>query len=119
MLAPYRVLDLTNERGLLCGQILGDLGADVVKVEPPGGSSARAIGPFYEDRRDPDRSLFWWSFNRNKRGITLDLAQKEGVAILRRLAERADILIESELPGSLAAIGLGCDALAKVNPRLV
>src|SRR5688572_8144371 len=60
LLGPYRVLDLTNERGLLCGQILGDLGADVVQVEPPGGSSARRIGPFYEDRPDPDRSLFWW-----------------------------------------------------------
>src|SRR6185503_20723554 len=72
-LAPYRVLDLTNERGLLCGQILGDLGADVVKVEPPGGSAARSIGPFHEERPHPDRSLFWWGFNRNKRGITLDL----------------------------------------------
>ena len=55
MLSPYRVLDLTNERGLLCGQILGDLGADVIKIEPPGGSPARKIGPFFQDRPDPDR----------------------------------------------------------------
>ena len=119
LLGPYRVLDLTNERGLLCGQILGDLGADVVQVEPPGGSAARRIGPFYEDQADPNRSLFWWGFNRNKRGVTLDVARREGAAILRRLAERADILIESELPGTLAAHELGYDDLAKLNPKLV
>ena len=119
LLGPYRVLDLTNERGLLCGQILGDLGADVVKVEPPGGSAARGIGPFYEDRPHPDRSLSWWGFNRNKRGITLDLERAEGGAILRRLVERADVLIESEMPGTLARGGLGYDDLAKLNPRLI
>src|ERR1700685_3207142 len=73
MLSPYRVLDLTNERGLLCGQILGDLGADVIKVEPPGGSSARKLGPFFQDQPDPNRSLYWWSYNRNKRSITLEI----------------------------------------------
>ncbi len=65
MLSPYRVLDLTTERGLLCGQILGDLGADVIKIEPPGGSPARHLGPFYGDDPHPDRSLFWWAYNRN------------------------------------------------------
>jgi crotonobetainyl-CoA:carnitine CoA-transferase CaiB-like acyl-CoA transferase len=72
MLSPYRVLDLTNERGQLCGQILGDLGADVILVEPPGGSRSRR-GPFYQDEPHPDRSLYFWAFNRNKRGVTLDL----------------------------------------------
>ena len=64
MFSPYRVLDLTTERGLLCGQMLGDMGADVVKIEPPGGSAARAIGPFYNDAPHPDRSLYWWAYNR-------------------------------------------------------
>ena len=73
LLSPYRVLDLTNERGLLCGQMLGDLGADVVQIEPPGGSAARGIGPFVDDVPHPDRSLFWWAYNRNKRSVTLDL----------------------------------------------
>jgi crotonobetainyl-CoA:carnitine CoA-transferase CaiB-like acyl-CoA transferase len=73
MLTPYRVLDLTTERGLLCGQLLGDMGADVVKVEPPGGSPARTLGPFYNDTPHRDRSLYWWAYNRNKRGITLDI----------------------------------------------
>ena len=119
MLSPYRVLDLTTERGLACAQILADLGADVVKVEPPGGSPARRLGPFLEDKPHPERSLFWWAYNRNKRGITLDLKRAEGQAILHRLAERADFLIESDAPGALAGGGLGPADLAAVNPRLI
>ena len=78
MLDHYRVLDLTNERGLLCGQILGDLGADVIKVEPPSGSSARQLAPFFGNEPDIEGSLFWWAYNRNKRGITLALTSLEG-----------------------------------------
>ena len=58
MLSPYRVLDLTDEKGLLCGKLLGDLGADVIKIERPGGDPARHIGPFYHDEPDPEKSLF-------------------------------------------------------------
>lgn len=57
MLSPYRVLDLTNERGLVCGKLLADLGADVIKVEPPGGDRTRNIGPFYHDEPHPEKSL--------------------------------------------------------------
>ena len=103
ILSPYRVLDLTTERGLLCGQMLADLGADVIKVEPPGGSSARNIGPFYKDVPHPDRSLYWWAYNRNKRAITLDLERDAGRDLLLRLVERADFLIESHNPGYLAS----------------
>ncbi|MBI3040846.1 MAG: CoA transferase, partial [Chloroflexi bacterium] len=71
MLSPYRVLDLTDEKGFLCGKLLGDLGADVIKVERPGGDPARKIGPFYHDEADPEKSLFWFAFNTSKRGITL------------------------------------------------
>src|SRR3972149_8891741 len=102
MLSPYRVLDLTNERGLICGQILGDLGADVIKVEPPGGSPARRLGPFYDDDPHPDRSLYWWAFNRNKRSITLDIDTAAGQAILRRLVETAHFLVESHNPGYMS-----------------
>ena len=119
LLAPYRVLDLTTERGLLCGQIFGDLGADVIKIEPPGGAPARRIGPFYQDTPDPNRSLFWWAYNRNKRGITLDYTSDEGRALLLRLVERADFVIESEHPGRMAQLGLAYDDLARVNPALV
>jgi crotonobetainyl-CoA:carnitine CoA-transferase CaiB-like acyl-CoA transferase len=119
MLSPYRVLDLTDERGPLAAQLLGDLGADVVKVEPPGGGSARHIGPFAADMREPNRSLYFWAYNRNKRGVTLDLESDEGRAILRRLAARADFLVESFAPGHLAARGLGFADLAALNPRLI
>jgi crotonobetainyl-CoA:carnitine CoA-transferase CaiB-like acyl-CoA transferase len=119
MLSPYRVLDLTTERGLLCGQILGDLGADVIKVEPPRGSPARRLGPFYQDDPHLDGSLFWWAYNRNKRSITLDLTRSDGQTLLRRLVEGAHFFLESDTPGTLAQYGLGYDNLAAVNPGLV
>ncbi len=119
MLSPYRVLDLTTERGLLCGQMLGDMGADVIKVEPVGGSPARQIGPFYKDQPHPNRSLHWWAYNRNKRSITLDIERDQGRALLLRLVERADFLIESYNPGYLAERKLGFSDLARLNPALI
>src|SRR6202041_967346 len=104
---------------LLCDQILANLGANVIKVEPPGGSSARRIGPFYKDTPHPDRSLYWWAYNRNKRSITLDIERDAGRDLLRRLVERADFLIESHNPGYLAKRNLGFDDLAKINPALI
>src|SRR5262245_714465 len=119
MLSPYRVLDLSTERGLLCGQILGDLGADVLKIEPPGGSPARRCGPFFQDQPHANHSLYWWAYNRNKRSITLNIDTSEGQAILRRLVESAHFFIESDTPGSLAKCGLSYDTLAALNPALV
>ncbi len=119
MLAGCRVLDLTTERGLLCGQILGDLGADVIKVEPPGGSSVRSLQPFFADQPGPERSVYWWAYNRNKRGITLDLETGEGRDLMRQLAAHADIIIESGDPGALARQGLGYGDLSALNPALV
>ena len=119
LLSPYRVLDLTDERGLLCGKILGDLGADVVQVEPPGGSSARKVGPFYGDDPTPGNSLYWWSYSSNKRGITLDLEHSDGRALFERLVATADFVIESYDPGHLDKIGLGYSRLSEINPRIV
>jgi crotonobetainyl-CoA:carnitine CoA-transferase CaiB-like acyl-CoA transferase len=119
MLKPYRVLDLSTERGLLCAQCLGDMGADVVKIEPPGGCDARKIAPFYNDDPHPDRSLYWWAYNRNKRSTTLNLDCQEGQVILRQLVRRADFLIESFNPGHLANRRLGFTDLSTVNPALI
>jgi crotonobetainyl-CoA:carnitine CoA-transferase CaiB-like acyl-CoA transferase len=119
VLTPYRVLDLTTHRGLPCGRILADLGADVIQIEPPGGSLARRIGPFAGDVPDPERSLFWWAYARDKRGITLDPSRPEGRALFLRLVARADFVVESEAPGTLAAWGLAPETLAEVNPRVV
>jgi crotonobetainyl-CoA:carnitine CoA-transferase CaiB-like acyl-CoA transferase len=119
VLEPYRVLDLTDERGLICGEMLGDLGADVIVIEPPGGSSARRIGPFWHDQVDTNTSLYWWSLNRNKRGITCNLETEQGRDLLRRLTADADFLVESFEPGAMAAMGLGYDDLAAINPKLI
>ena len=119
MLGPYRVLDLTDHRGLLCGRLLADLGADVIQLEPPGGSPARRLGPFAGDVVDPERSLFWWAYARDKRGATLDLRRPEGRTLFRRLVATADFVVESERPGTMAAWGLDHAALAAINPRVV
>ncbi len=119
MLSPYRVLDITTERGLLCGQVLGDMGADVIKIEPPGGSPARRLGPFFADDRDPNRSLYWWAYNRNKRSVTLDIEREEGRELLRKLAGSAHFFLESFNPGFLAERGLGYSQLSAINPALI
>ena len=119
LLSPYRVLDLTDQRGLLCGKILADLGADVVQVEPPSGSPARKLGPFYQDQAEPEKSLYWWSYAANKRGITLDLETGKGKELLLRLASTAHFVIESADLGYMDGLGLGYDRLAEVNPSLV
>src|SRR5919198_1800937 len=106
-LMGYRALDLTDENGMLCGKMLADLGADVIKVEPPGGDPARRIGPFAADLPSPERSLFWWAFNANKRGITLDPAKPQGRELLLHLVRTAHFVIESFMPGELAHLGLG------------
>ena len=119
LLAPYRVLDLTEQRGLLCGKILADLGAEVIQVEPPDGSTARSIAPFFRDEVHPEKSLFWWAYAANKRGITLNLASEEAPELLKRLVKEAHFLIESYPPGYLDGLGLGYQDLAAINPALV
>lgn len=119
LLSPYRVLDLTDEGGLLCGKILADLGADVIQVEPPGGSTARNIGPFYKDEVHPEKSLFWWAYAANKRSITLNPGTADGRELLRRLVIGSDFLIESFPPGHLDSLGLGYKDLSVLNSSLV
>jgi len=119
LLSPYRVLDLTDELGFLCGKILGDLGADVVKVEPPGGDPARRLGPFYGNQPDPEKSLYWFGFNNNKRGITLNLESAKGRELFCRLAAKVDFIIESFTPGYLDSLNIGYPALSRLNPRLI
>jgi len=119
LLAPYRALDLTDEKGFLCGKMLADMGADVIKIEKPGGDTARKKGPFYHDDPDPEKSLYWFAFNTNKKGITLNIDAVDGREILRRLVKTADFLIESFDPGYLNNLGLGYTDLEKINPRII
>lgn len=119
ILDGYRVLDLTDERGLMCGKILGDLGADVIQIEPPRGSSARNIGPFYHDTPHPEKSLYWFWTALHKRGITLNLETADGREIFKRLVKAADFVVESFEPGYMASLSLGYEALERINPRIV
>ena len=119
MLSPYRVLDLTDEKGLICGKILGDLGADVIKIEKPGGDTTRNFGPFYHDDPDPKKSLFWFAYNTNKRGITLNLETTDGKGIFKKLVKTADIIVESFKLGYINKLGLGYPVLEKINPGII
>ncbi len=118
-LVGVHVLDLADTSGFLCGRILADLGADVVKVERPGGDPSRDEPPFAEDRADPDHSLTWLTGNVNKRGITCGLEPQAGRDLFKRLAERADVVVETFAPGYLDALGLGYADLSAANPGLV
>jgi len=118
-LSGYRVLDLTDERGYLCGKILGDLGADVIKVEPPGGEPGRWTPPYVNDVPGAENSLVWWAYNTSKRSVTLDIASEAGRAEFLGLARKSDFVIESFAPGYLETIGLEYDDLVKVNPTLI
>ena len=118
-LSGYRALDLAGPMGVYCGKLLADMGADVIKVEPPGGDPMREIGPFIDGRPGPDRSLYWLHFNTNKRSVTLDVNTPEGAATLRRLALASDVLLETGPPGYLDSLGLGYASLATDAPGLV
>jgi crotonobetainyl-CoA:carnitine CoA-transferase CaiB-like acyl-CoA transferase len=117
-LPPYRVLDLTAGGSLLGGRLLADLGADVIQIEPPAGSPSR-LAPYYKNTPDPERSLFWWAYAANKRGVTLDITKPAGQDVFRLLAEKADAILESFPPGYLASLGLGYNDLTQTNPGLV
>jgi len=101
-----RVLDLADLSGAVCGRILADLGADVVKVEPPGGEPDRMQPPFVGDVENSSRSIPWLAANVNKRGVTCDLSSAAGRALFARLAASARIVIESFPPGRRAELGL-------------
>ncbi|MDH5695664.1 MAG: CoA transferase [Dehalococcoidia bacterium] len=105
VLSGYRVLDLTDDRGMLCPRYLADMGAEVIRLEKPGVDSAR--------------SLFFWATNLGKLDITLNIEVKPGQEIFKRLIETADVLVESYPPGYLETLGLGYPELSQINPRLV
>ncbi len=118
VLPPMRILDLTEGGCMLGGRLLGDAGADVVKIEPPGGTPSR-IWPYYRGSQDPEKSLFWFAYNANKRGITLDLRKPEGRALFRQLVGKADIVLESFEPGYMDSLQLGYDDLCKIKRDII
>jgi len=118
-LGGYRVLDLTDEKGHFCGRLLGDLGADVIKIESQGGDAGRNNGPFYKDIPHPEKSLNWFFTNLNKRGVTLDIETPDGRELFKRLVKTAHFVIESFKPGYMDSLGLGYEELEKLNPGII
>lgn len=118
-LQGLRVVELSHEHAAWAGKLLTDLGAETVVVEPPGGSRQRTYGPFVDDEPGPERSLWWWYYNTAKRSVVLDLDRADDRERLLRMLDDADVVVEAEAPGRLAALGLGHEVLAARNPRLV
>lgn len=116
-LGDIRVLDLAGEAGQYCTKLLADLGADVIKIEPPGGDPVRALPPHYQD--NAEASLYWLNLNTSKRSVTLNLDGEGGRALFKRLAATADIVVESFQPGYLAAIGLGYEDLSALKEDII
>jgi crotonobetainyl-CoA:carnitine CoA-transferase CaiB-like acyl-CoA transferase len=118
-LADIRVIEIADEQAEYCGRVLAGLGADVIKIEPPGGSPTRHIGPFYGDVDDPERSLFFWQYSFGKRSVVLDLEQPAARDQLLQLLAGADVLLESMPRGYLARLGLGAERLRERFPSLL
>jgi crotonobetainyl-CoA:carnitine CoA-transferase CaiB-like acyl-CoA transferase len=117
LLAPYRVIDATGPLGFMTGRVFAELGADVIKIEPPGGDPSRRWAPRAGDAIGV--SLMWLALNVGKRGITLDFEDPEGRARFRQLAATADFFLDTFEPGSLARWGLDYETLARDNPALI
>lgn len=119
-LAGLRVLEIAGPLGEYAGKLLADFGADVVLIEPPAGAARRRRGPFVDDVPGQERSLSFAYLNTSKRGITLDLACPDGQAVISRLAQAADVLLDgSGQPRLMSRHGLGYEVLSGRNPRLV
>ena len=113
------VIELASDATAYAGKLLGDMGADVILVEPPSGSAMRSTPPFDGDEPGAERSLYWWHYQTSKRSIRIDLDQTEGVDLLRRLVGRADVLLEAERPGRVASLGLDDAVVRGDNAGLV
>ncbi len=118
-LSPYRVLDLTEGECLLAGRMMGDLGADVIQIEKPGGSPSRNKPPFYKDIPHPEKSLFWFAFCLNKRSITLDIETADGRELFKKLVGTAHFVLECFEPGYMESLGLGYQTLKQINPGII
>ena len=118
-LEGVKVLDLTDIKGQFCGKLLASLGAEVIKVEKPGGDAERMLPPFANNEPGLENSLWYASWNANKKSITLDIETKLGQEIFKKLVKDADFVIESFNPGYMASLGLGYEDLEKINKNVI
>src|SRR5262249_25206924 len=106
MLQGLRVIEIADERAEYCGLLLAGLGAEVIKIEPPEGNATRRIGPFLDDQPGPERSLFFWNYNRNKKSVVLDLQSPQGREHMLGLLAGADILLDASCGALNEVLGL-------------
>ena len=118
-LSGYRIVDIADEKGQLCARLLGELGADVIKVEPRAGDRTRTNGPFFRDEQGRESSLYWWAMNAGKRSVTCELRSEAGRDLFHRLVASADAVIETSAPGTARDAGADPRTLAKANPGAV
>lgn len=118
-LGDIRVIDLAGEIGVYATKLLADLGADVIRIEPPGGDPLRDIGPFWHDERAVGRSLSFLNDNTNKRSVTLDFTKPAGRALFEKLVATADAVVETFEPGHLDGMGLGYAGLSSIRPDVI
>jgi crotonobetainyl-CoA:carnitine CoA-transferase CaiB-like acyl-CoA transferase len=118
-LAGLRVVELAREPIAFAGKLLGDMGADVILVEPPGGDPSRGFPPFLDDEPGDDRSLYWWHYHTSKRGVVIDLDDPQGAARFKALIASADVLIEAEPRARLRTLGLDYEDLVTQRGDLI
>ncbi|MHB8105457.1 MAG: CaiB/BaiF CoA transferase family protein, partial [Dehalococcoidales bacterium] len=119
MLNHLRALDLTDAKGFLCGKMLADLGVNVIKIEKPGGDPSRNIGGYWGGKPDPQKNLYWFAYNSNKKGITLDIEKTEGRELFKKLVKTTDFVIESFPPGYLAKLEIDYADFSRFNKKLI
>ena len=115
-----KVLDLTHHiSGPYCTKLLADFGAEVLKIERPGGDPTRRMAPFYHDEVEPEKSLVFAYLNTNKKSVTLNLKSEKGIQVLKSLIEESDVLVENFSPRVMSSLGLDYESLQEINPGLV
>ena len=118
-LDDLRVLEIGDERGAWCGKLMADMGADVIKIEPPEGDPSRQYEPFVDDEPDPERSLFFWYYNTSKRSIMMDFDDQSNADAFVKLVQSADVIFDTATYDPVGRLGLSFDQIMSENPGLI
>ena len=118
-LSDLRVIEIGDQRGAWCGKLMADMGADVIKIEPPEGDESRGWGPFVDDDPDPERSLWFWYYNTSKRSVVMDFDDEANREPFSRLVRSADVVFDTDTYKPVERLGLDFDELVAPNPGLI
>ena len=118
-LDDLRVLEIGDERGAWCGKLLADMGADVIKIEPPEGDPSRQYEPFVDDEPHHERSLFFWYYNTSKRSVVMDFNDRSNADAFLKLVESADIIFDTNTYDPVGRLGVDYHQIMSDNPGLI